>query len=67
MGAAAPGVEPTHRHPTEAGSARGQLKLDWLLVRGLEASAPVVLDAARPGSSAPLSDHEAVAARVLVR
>lgn len=59
--------EPTHRHVTESGSARGQLKLDWLLVRGLGASQPAVLDAVRPGSGEPLSDHEAVAATVALR
>lgn len=56
--------EPTHRHGTESGSARGQLKLDWLLVRGLAASAPAVIDAAHPLTGAALSDHEAVAATV---
>jgi len=57
--------EPTHRHATESGSARGQLKLDWLLVRGLEAADPAVLDAAHPATGAPLSDHEMVAATVV--
>jgi endonuclease/exonuclease/phosphatase family metal-dependent hydrolase len=56
--------EPTHRHATASGSARGQLKLDWLLVRGLSASAPAVIDAVDPASGAALSDHEAVAASV---
>jgi len=58
-------AEPTHRHATESGSARGQLKLDWLLVRGLEAADPAVLDAAHPATGAPLSDHEMVAATVV--
>jgi endonuclease/exonuclease/phosphatase family metal-dependent hydrolase len=59
--------EPTHRHATESGSARGALKLDWLLVRGLEASAPAVLEAVHPGTRAPLSDHEPVMATVSLR
>lgn len=56
--------EPTHRHATASGSARGQLKLDWLLARGLAASAPAVIDAVDPVTGAALSDHEAVAATV---
>lgn len=59
--------EPTHRHATESGSARGQLKLDWLLVRGLAASAPAVLEAAHPTTGQALSDHEPVAATVALR
>jgi len=58
--------EPTHRHATESGSVRGQLKLDWLLVRGLDAADPAVLEAAHPATGAPLSDHEPVAATVAV-
>jgi endonuclease/exonuclease/phosphatase family metal-dependent hydrolase len=58
--------EPTHRHGTGSGSARGALKLDWLLVRGLAASAPAVLDAVDPRTGAMLSDHEAVAATVAI-
>jgi endonuclease/exonuclease/phosphatase family metal-dependent hydrolase len=57
--------EPTHRHPAPAGSARGQLKLDWLLCRGLEAEAPAVRAAVDPEGAA-LSDHEAVEAVVVV-
>jgi endonuclease/exonuclease/phosphatase family metal-dependent hydrolase len=60
-------AEPTHRHPTATGSARGPLKLDWLLVRGLVAAAPAVLDAVEPASGGALSDHEAVAATVSVK
>ena len=59
--------EPTHRHATESGSTRGQFKLDWLLVRGLTASAPAVLEAAHPTTGPPLSDHEPVAATVALR
>jgi endonuclease/exonuclease/phosphatase family metal-dependent hydrolase len=59
--------EPTHRHLTATGSARGQLKLDWLLVRGLDAAEPAVLDAVDPASGAALSDHEAVTATVSVK
>jgi endonuclease/exonuclease/phosphatase family metal-dependent hydrolase len=64
-GANVPG-EPTHRHPAGSGSARGQLKLDWLLVRGLDAADPAVLDAVHPATGAALSDHEPVAATVTV-
>ena len=56
---------PTLRHasPTGTGSARGALKLDWLLCRGLAASAPRVIEAVgRDGRM--LSDHEAIAAEV---
>jgi endonuclease/exonuclease/phosphatase family metal-dependent hydrolase len=58
--------EPTHRHPVPGGSCRGRLKLDWLLCRGLEASAPRVLEAADPETGAALSDHEAIEVRVRV-
>ena len=56
--------EPTHRHATEAGSARGALKLDWLLVRGLAASQPAVIDAVHPTTQRALSDHELVRATI---
>lgn len=56
--------EPTHRHATDAGSARGALKLDWLLVRGLAASQPAVIDAVHPATGRPLSDHELVRATI---
>ncbi len=59
--------EPTHRHATESGSARGQLKLDWLLVRALDASGAAVLEAAHPSTGEALSDHEPVAATVTLR
>jgi endonuclease/exonuclease/phosphatase family metal-dependent hydrolase len=58
--------EPTHRHAAGSGSTRGQLKLDWLLVRGIAASDPAVLEAAHPATGAALSDHEPVAATVTV-
>ena len=56
--------EPTHRHALGSGSTRGELKLDWLLVRGLAARDPAVLEAAHPATGALLSDHEPVAATV---
>lgn len=59
--------ESTHRHATGSGSARGQLKLDWLLVRGLAASEPAVLEAAHPTTGEALSDHEPVAATFALR
>ena len=51
----------TLRHATATGSARGVMKLDWFLCRGVAASAPRVLDAIGPASGAMLSDHEAIA------
>jgi endonuclease/exonuclease/phosphatase family metal-dependent hydrolase len=54
--------EPTHRHPTATGSARGSLKLDWLLCRGLRGGSPRVLAAVDEASGRALSDHEAVEA-----
>jgi endonuclease/exonuclease/phosphatase family metal-dependent hydrolase len=61
----APGI-PTLRHASPgaespAGSARGALKIDWLLCRGLAGAAPRVIDAVGPDGRM-LSDHEAIAA-----
>jgi endonuclease/exonuclease/phosphatase family metal-dependent hydrolase len=59
----APGV-PTLRHPSPespGGSARGALKLDWLLCRGLSAAAARVIDAVGADGQM-LSDHEPIAA-----
>lgn len=54
----------TLRHPTpDGGSKRGAMKLDWLLVRGIAASEPRVLDAVGADGRA-LSDHEAIACRL---
>lgn len=59
---------PTLRHPkpdeaSPLASTRGALKLDWLLCRGLAATAPSVIEAV--GSDGrTLSDHEAIAAEV---
>jgi endonuclease/exonuclease/phosphatase family metal-dependent hydrolase len=61
----APGVA-TLRHVTGDGSARGALKLDWFLCRGLDTSAPRVLEAVGAGGRA-LSDHEPIAVEVRVR
>jgi endonuclease/exonuclease/phosphatase family metal-dependent hydrolase len=62
----APGV-PTLRHPKPGGapgeSARGALKLDWLLCRGVAGSTARVIDAVGPDGR-PLSDHEAIAAEL---
>jgi len=59
---------PTLRHASPGGasrlgSARGALKLDWLLCRGLAAAAPCVIEAVG-GDGRMLSDHEAIAAEV---
>jgi endonuclease/exonuclease/phosphatase family metal-dependent hydrolase len=59
---------PTLRHakPGDAShfaSARGALKLDWLLCRGLAATAARVIEAVR-SDGRMLSDHEAIAAEV---
>jgi endonuclease/exonuclease/phosphatase family metal-dependent hydrolase len=51
----------THRVDEPRPSARGGLKLDWLLVRGLECSEPVVLEAVHSETGAALSDHEPIA------
>jgi endonuclease/exonuclease/phosphatase family metal-dependent hydrolase len=53
--------ESTLRHATDTGSARGKLKLDWFLCRGVAASAPAVIDAVGARSGSMLSDHEAIA------
>jgi endonuclease/exonuclease/phosphatase family metal-dependent hydrolase len=63
----APGV-PTLRHPEPgrpAASARGALKLDWLLCRGLAGEAPRVIDAVG-ADGRMLSDHEAIAAELRI-
>jgi endonuclease/exonuclease/phosphatase family metal-dependent hydrolase len=57
-----------HARPTAAnpaGSARGEMKLDWLLCRGLAGAAPRVIDAVGPDGRM-LSDHEAIAAEVQI-
>ena len=53
----------THRVIEPAPSARGGLKLDWLLARGLACSEPEVLEAVHPDTGAALSDHEPIAVR----
>jgi endonuclease/exonuclease/phosphatase family metal-dependent hydrolase len=56
----------TLRHASPAslgGSTRGALKLDWLLCRGLAASAPRVIEALS-ADGRMLSDHELVAAEL---
>jgi endonuclease/exonuclease/phosphatase family metal-dependent hydrolase len=59
----APGVA-TLRHATPDGaSRRGAMKLDWILVRGMTASEPRVVEAVG-ADGRPLSDHEAVACKV---
>jgi hypothetical protein len=58
----APGVA-TLRHATAEGSARGAMKIDWLLCRGLEGSAPRVVEAVG-ADGRMLSDHEAIAAEL---
>jgi endonuclease/exonuclease/phosphatase family metal-dependent hydrolase len=58
----APG-EATHRVARTGGSARGELKLDWFLCRGVEAAGPRVL-AAVDDHGVALSDHEAIEVRV---
>lgn len=56
----------THHHP-DGRPPHPPLKIDWLLVRGLEARRPTVVPARGPEGTA-LSDHELVAASVrLVR
>ncbi len=60
----APGV-PTLRHASESGSRRGAMKIDWFLTRGIEASAPRVVEAVG-GDGRMLSDHEAIAVEVRV-
>jgi endonuclease/exonuclease/phosphatase family metal-dependent hydrolase len=52
--------EPTHRVPNPPPSARGGLKLDWFLVRGLRAAKPEVLEGVHPEDGRALSDHEPV-------
>lgn len=51
----------THRVAEPAPSARGGLKLDWLLARGLACSEAEVLEAVHPATGAALSDHEPIA------
>jgi endonuclease/exonuclease/phosphatase family metal-dependent hydrolase len=60
----APGVA-TLRHPADTGSRRGVMKIDWFLTRGIEASAPRVVDAVGSDGRA-LSDHEAIAVSVRI-
>jgi endonuclease/exonuclease/phosphatase family metal-dependent hydrolase len=54
----------TLRHANDTGSARGVMKLDWFLCRGVAANAPRVVDAVGPQSGVMLSDHEAIALRI---
>lgn len=57
--------EPTHRvAKSDDESARGGLKLDWFLSRGLGCSEPRVVEAVGPGGGRALSDHEAISVRV---
>ena len=51
----------THRVGAPEPSARGGLKLDWFLARGLACSDPRVLEAVHPETGRALSDHEPVA------
>lgn len=51
----------THRVRAPEPSARGGLKLDWFLARGLACSEPRVLEAVHPETGRALSDHEPVA------
>ena len=53
--------EPTQRLTAPRPSRRGEMKIDWLLSRGLRAADPEVLTAADPAGDA-LSDHEPIAA-----
>jgi len=46
------------------GSRRVPVRLDWLLVRGVSAAAPEVIDAVDPATGQPVSDHEALALTV---
>ena len=55
--------EPTQRVAEPQPSRRGEMKIDWFLSRGLQASQPAVLSAADPEGVA-LSDHEPIAVRV---
>lgn len=57
-----PGVS-TQRVAGPGSSARGGLKLDWFLVRGLRVSRPEVLEAVHPDAGRALSDHEPIAVR----
>jgi endonuclease/exonuclease/phosphatase family metal-dependent hydrolase len=61
---------PTLRHPIPGGagparSARGALKLDWLLCRRVAGAAPRVIDAVG-AEGRMLSDHEAIAAELQI-
>jgi endonuclease/exonuclease/phosphatase family metal-dependent hydrolase len=58
--------ESSQRVATPEGSARGALRLDWLLARGLLCESPEVVAAADPDTGAALSDHEALAVTVRV-
>ena len=51
----------THRVRAPEPSARGGLKLDWFLARGLACSDPRVLEAVHPETGRALSDHEPIA------
>lgn len=57
---------PTTRHGPGGLPAHHPMKLDWILVRGLEAGRPTVVPAAAPDGSS-LSDHEAIAVSVRLR
>jgi endonuclease/exonuclease/phosphatase family metal-dependent hydrolase len=57
----------TERRRRGDGSARGTLALDWFFARGLDCSAPAVIDAVDPATGAPLSDHEAIAVTIRCR
>jgi endonuclease/exonuclease/phosphatase family metal-dependent hydrolase len=54
----------TCRRREGEGSRRIPLRLDWLLVRGVTASAPEVIDAVDLATGEALSDHEALAVTV---
>jgi endonuclease/exonuclease/phosphatase family metal-dependent hydrolase len=50
---------PTH-HEQESHSRPAAMKLDWFLTRGVMVHNPEILPAADPGSTAVLSDHDAI-------
>ena len=56
-------ASPTTRHAPDGAPHHVPLKLDWILVRGLEARRPTVVPALGAGGE-PLSDHDLVAVSV---